>query len=207
MSSKRLNNDIRARIIKAAIEKAGINKLQNEINKRRNSLAVKAHASSHGGPEKYKIIQSILDGVRESMKTLESDYKISIRMTTSNSSEGYSFGGCRDTLSYGSDKNGEDLSLYSASWENRLFAADHPLSVEWNEIRQHQEVLSSQKEKVTQAVTAAVNSVTTVKRLLEIWPEAAELLPDDVEESKPSFPAISVDDLNAIVGLPSGEKK
>ncbi|WP_242452188.1 Nmad5 family putative nucleotide modification protein, partial [Providencia rettgeri] len=44
---------------------------------------------------------------------------------------------------------------------------------------------------------------TTVKRLLTIWPEAKELLPKDVEKASVQLPALKVEKLNEIIGLPT----
>lgn len=53
-------------------------------------------------------------------------------------------------------------------------------------------------------VSDALNSVTTVKKLTDKWPEVAELLP--ALPDKPQVPAIPVPSLNAQLGLPSEEK-
>lgn len=63
--------------------------------------------------------------------------------------------------------------------------------------------LDEQYASVRTAVRAAVNKPTTIKALLAAWPEAKELLPEQLAEAKTQLPAVQVADLNALVGLPS----
>lgn len=63
--------------------------------------------------------------------------------------------------------------------------------------------LDAQLSSVRSAVRAAVNKPTTIKALLAAWPEAKELLPEQLAEAKTQLPAVQVADLNALVGLPS----
>ncbi|MFA2284800.1 Nmad5 family putative nucleotide modification protein, partial [Escherichia coli] len=58
--------------------------------------------------------------------------------------------------------------------------------------------------RITGAVQwAALNSVTTVKRLIEVWPESKELLPKEADKASTALPALRVEDLNKMIGLPS----
>lgn len=59
-----------------------------------------------------------------------------------------------------------------------------------------------QKEGMAAQVKATLNQFTTVKKLLEAWPEAKDLIPDDVDEVKPKLPVVQVQDLNCLIGLP-----
>ncbi|MFT7963069.1 Nmad5 family putative nucleotide modification protein, partial [Salmonella enterica] len=45
--------------------------------------------------------------------------------------------------------------------------------------------------------------VTTVKRLIEVWPESKELLPKEADKASTALPALRVEDLNKMIGLPS----
>ncbi|MCZ5321574.1 Nmad5 family putative nucleotide modification protein [Escherichia coli] len=40
-----------------------------------------------------------------------------------------------------------------------------------------------------------MNSVTTVKRLIEVWPESKELLPKEADKASTALPALRVEDL------------
>lgn len=53
------------------------------------------------------------------------------------------------------------------------------------------------------SVEGALNSVTTVAKLLKVWPEAAELLPPNGGQLKTNLPAIKTEGINKLIGLPS----
>lgn len=104
------------------------------------------------------------------------------------------------------------ITLRVSEWEGSKVSpssftllADNPLVQEFHEICAQEKANAESWEQVKTNVYAAVKSVTTVARLLKIWPEVKELLPAYVEESKDQLPAIQVSDLNALVGLPSAE--
>ena len=44
---------------------------------------------------------------------------------------------------------------------------------------------------------------STVKRLIEVWPESKELLPKEADKASTALPALRVEDLNKMIGLPS----
>lgn len=95
--------------------------------------------------------------------------------------------------------------LCRSSYRNRVaITADNPLNDEFDAIEAEQKVINDLRTSVKSEVTAMVNSVTTIKKLLEIWPEAKELLPPD-EQVKSTAMVASVDNLNTMIGLPSGE--
>ncbi|MFN0682916.1 Nmad5 family putative nucleotide modification protein, partial [Escherichia coli] len=62
---------------------------------------------------------------------------------------------------------------------------------------------SSDSDQTVQAVRLPLNSVTTVKRLIEVWPESKELLPKEADKASTALPALRVEDLNKMIGLPS----
>lgn len=104
------------------------------------------------------------------------------------------------------------LTVYANGWDGEKVApgthtitADNPLAQQFHDICAEEKANTDQWEKVKASVNAATHAVSTVKALLKAWPEAKELLPTYVEESKPQLPAIQVADLNALVGLPSAE--
>ena len=102
------------------------------------------------------------------------------------------------------------MTVYANGWDgekvapgNHTITADNPLAQTFHDICAEEKLNTERWEQVKASVNAAIKSVTTVAKLLKIWPEAKELLPAYVEESKDQLPAIQVADLNALVGLPS----
>lgn len=62
--------------------------------------------------------------------------------------------------------------------------------------------IKSDETDIRQNVTAALDKARTVKRLLEQWPEAKELLPAE-DAVVPPPPAIRREALNEMIGLPT----
>ena len=59
--------------------------------------------------------------------------------------------------------------------------------------------LWEKKSAMKAKVFTVVDSVTTIKRLTEIWPEITEFLPEKVSGSGGGLPAYIISDLNASV--------
>lgn len=73
---------------------------------------------------------------------------------------------------------------------------------EFDSLVSRAEKVKGKREEVTAAVRGIVKKVTTVGKLLELWPEAKYLLPADFVEEKGTGVALAVDTLNALCGLP-----
>ncbi|EBP9595577.1 hypothetical protein ATQ54_26680, partial [Salmonella enterica] len=80
--------------------------------------------------------------------------------------------------------------------------ADDPLVTEFYSFDALYREIKSDETDIRQNVTAALNKARTVKRLLEQWPEAKELLPAE-DAVVPLPPAIRREALNEMIGLPS----
>lgn len=61
-------------------------------------------------------------------------------------------------------------------------------------LRKEEAALEEDRSALRREVRSVLNSVTTVKRLLDVWPEAEKYLPDRPET--PNLPAVVVADLN-----------
>lgn len=75
------------------------------------------------------------------------------------------------------------------------------LDNEWNELK-------AEMEKAKKVAMAAMNSVSTVKKLIDVWPEVEEFAKHYLEdgERKAILPAIPRDQLNILLNLPPEEK-
>jgi hypothetical protein len=85
-----------------------------------------------------------------------------------------------------------------------MLSADHPLTVEFEALGTIEADLNDRRNKLKYDVRAMVNSVTTVARLLAVWPEAKELIPTYAVQPK-NLPAVNVEQLNSAIGLPTEE--
>lgn len=67
--------------------------------------------------------------------------------------------------------------------------------------------LRLQLRELQDNVFASISSITTVKKLLEQWAEAIELLPDELKQPKVLLPALQSSKLNKLIGLPTKKAK
>lgn len=86
------------------------------------------------------------------------------------------------------------------------FDATHKLAAESDRVNSERKSLSDDIEKAKRAAEAAVNAVSTVKRLVEVWPEVAPFAAEYNTE-KPQLPAVQTAQLNTMLGLPVEEKE
>ena len=84
--------------------------------------------------------------------------------------------------------------------------ADNPLVQKFLDAEKVVEELDSSAKSIKANVKAVVYSVNSTKRLVEVWPEAAELIPSDIEVVRAAVPAIDFNNLNASIGIPSNKK-
>ena len=84
--------------------------------------------------------------------------------------------------------------------------ADNPLVQKFLDAEKALEDLKSSRQQIKDNVQAVVYSVSTIKRLIEVWPESAELIPTDVEVVRAGLPAINFENLNASIGIPTEKK-
>jgi hypothetical protein len=74
------------------------------------------------------------------------------------------------------------------------------LATEGRTLRQKRELYEAQRESARDHAKALLWSVSTLKRLLEVWPEAKPFLPKDLEQP-PTALTIPMAQLNAVFGL------
>ncbi|MGL5148281.1 MAG: Nmad5 family putative nucleotide modification protein [Plesiomonas shigelloides] len=92
------------------------------------------------------------------------------------------------------------------NYRNRIaIPADHQLAKEWDVLHQEELRIKEIQDTVRVNVTAMVNSVTTIKKLIDVWPECVELIPEQVNKPVVNLPTIKVDQLNTMIGIPSQE--
>lgn len=63
--------------------------------------------------------------------------------------------------------------------------------------------IEKQLKELEETVLASISSITTLKKLLEQWSEAKELLPAELLEAKVQLPALQTNNLNKLIGLPT----
>lgn len=85
------------------------------------------------------------------------------------------------------------------------FGADHPHSLAFEKITQDRDRLKEAVSISKRQTSAALNAVSTVEALIKAWPEVKPFAERWIEEkdSRPKLPAIPVESLNAVLGLPA----
>ncbi|WP_273827471.1 Nmad5 family putative nucleotide modification protein [Providencia rettgeri] len=200
----RLTNSLKEVITQNALEKSGVIQQQKELDLEYNKLALDVRIEALGGESKAKEMDDLYSKAKEITEKLREQVDESIGICYALGYRLYaSFGGMRLWLKYGRKENNDKIYLLTPCDSKLLFAADHHLSLKFTELEDKKRNINNKVSEVKANVTAALNSVTTVKRLLTIWPEAKELLPKDVEKASVQLPALKVEKLNEIIGLPT----
>lgn len=73
----------------------------------------------------------------------------------------------------------------------QLYAIDHDATA-----------LTSEIEQLKVSLNAVLNSVSTDKKLIEVWPEAVAFIPAAEKANTPQLPALPIAELNKLIGLP-----
>ena len=201
----KLTNAIRDVIVHNAVAKSGLNDVRDVIVKQRAEWAEKVRLEAIGGTEVEKELEELRnkyiklrDSVPEKViindgAIIRRDYDLLVNVAGI-SFRVYFHGG----LSYSYD----ELVNKITPMEHTLLA-DNPLVAEFHEIHNKQVEYDDKLSTLMNSVRATVQKVTTVKKLLEVWPEAKELIPEEVEKQVKQLPAIKTEDLNKMIGLPS----
>lgn len=198
----RLNNRIKEQIVDNAVVKAGLVEKKAALRERRAVWLESVRIQSIGGEEvEAKIksaetkIKSALKGVPEEILNggvFRTDYDIYLNVA------GCSF---RAYFNGGSNYHGDQVHRVTPT--RHTIQQGDPLVEEFHAIEAVDRELTDQEQTVRANVAGAVSKVGSVKKLLEMWPEAKELLPEDLSPVKKQLPAVKTEDLNAMIGLPT----
>ena len=77
----------------------------------------------------------------------------------------------------------------------------HDLAQDWNSVESDLKAVREERRLATAKIAGVLDSVTTLKRLRDVWPECEPFL-HGLERTAPSLPAVPVGDLNKLLGLP-----
>ena len=92
---------------------------------------------------------------------------------------------------------------YKYEWSRiAVFLPDHEIAIEIDQHLRAKEKLAEEKKTALAAVEALLRSVTTVEKLRTVWPDGEPFYRDVTPAPKPSLPALVVDDVNKMLGLP-----
>ncbi|EMJ6797686.1 hypothetical protein RGI81_003615 [Morganella morganii] len=200
----RLTNHIKSEIIKNALVKAGIQEEKSQLRAEKSALANDVRIAALGGAENAKKIDDKYATALAIVKELKSDVDEYIHIGNATDDEIYpAFGGQRTRLRYGRDDQGAVLRLLTPQNSKCLFPADHELSKRFAQIVDKESSIEKKEAEIKANVKAALDSVTTIKKLISVWPEVKEILPEGEQEQQTSLPAVKVENLNSLIGLPT----
>ncbi|UOL47398.1 hypothetical protein vBVpPvVp04M_00004 [Vibrio phage vB_Vp_PvVp04_M] len=205
----RLNKQVKEQILNNALKKAGVFEREAKLVQSKAKLAESVRLFAVGGKAEECKLVKIEKKIKDLIGTIPKcvDIKGNFRFDENHGIKA-SFGGRQFILYYSGGKDeGEDRVFKTLSpcmyGDPVKLPVDHELCVKFDEIQLEEKTVKDLKTSITLNVNAMVNSVTTDKKLVEIWPESKELIPDDAGATKINLPTTNVESLNAMIGIPS----
>ena len=180
MSSVRLNQQIRNTILQRMLKHAFSERLET-LDKEEEAL----------GDDIYDDIYP--KEIRKKMAALPADYLPIAKY------HHVAFGGQVTQIKWAELRRiSSDLYGYHTA---KAYDAADPFSKRFFELEKHRAKLKEERERAAKAAAAALNSCTTIKKLLEVWPEAAPFVEDFTAPPAVLALTLSIKDLNAQLGL------
>ncbi|AGF88165.1 hypothetical protein SP058_00250 [Salmonella phage FSL SP-058] len=208
--SVRLTNAARDEIVKAAVNKSGFPKRIKEARIALEDIKMECWIAAFGGLKAYRRLCDRFETIEEKISELR---KSGVNVPSLGSGHTWSnsklnLAGMQvpsPDMNWVSDKFKELRVIYM--YDNKpTLTADNPLVQKFLDAEKALEDLKSSRQQIKDNVQAVVYSVSTTKRLIEVWPESAELIPREVEVVRAGLPAINFESLNASIGIPSEKK-
>lgn len=195
----RITNAIKDAIVKNALAKSGATARIKAVEEKRFEWAERARIETLGGPEKAAEYAAINKKSRKAYDALPQGLRVAANIVERRGSFYLNLAGLSLTVK---------LRGYAEASRNReVIHADNPLCQQFHDIEAEEKSAVEQGTTVEIQVRATLDKFGTVKRLVEAWPEAQELLPPTTVSPKSNLPAIKVADLNKLVGLPSDKEQ
>ena len=188
----RITNKLRDLLVSKAIENSPLNKKEAELEKLISEQADVIRLEVIGGKETEK---AIIRFFKNSEKMLES---FPIRVGGI-----FSPYGSHITINYQGRYHPIDLGE-----PTKIIPFNKVVISSANEAMDRYENLLTQRDECRASIIAlesniyaVLKSVTTIKQLLKVWPDAKDLLPDP-KSKESTLPAIPIKELNKQLGLP-----
>ena len=203
----RLTNDVKDKIITAALRKAGIFEEFAQHAVKRAEWANKVRLANLG------IKESLLLEAKENIKNILSTLPKKVINQSETFCTKRSMYICIGGSYFNADFNGNyinapvvigghDVWLLTVNTTVILDVLS-PLAMEYTNIEHERIDLEAKRNEIRTQVAAAMSQYNTVAQLLKAWPEAIELIPPALLPKKKQLPMIPVEDLNLLIGLPS----
>ncbi|MGO2457029.1 Nmad5 family putative nucleotide modification protein [Vibrio casei] len=208
----RLNKTIREKIINNALNASGVIERNEKLIERRAKLANDVRLFALGGEDVEREILSKVEKIKSyTKKNGHKLVSVSVDICRTDYEIKCNFSGMSVNLSFNGfeahKRPVKRLPFVMGDYGNRVvITRDNPLFDEFEVIEIEQKTIHDLSNQVKMEVGAIVNSVTTIKKLVEVWPECVDLLPPEEKQTGTAMVA-NVDNLNAMIGLPKGDDK
>lgn len=180
MSAIKLNTHIRGKLLQAMLLK-GIEAEEKHVQEMEHLTAETVYKALYK-PEDLARINALPDG------WLATRTDIRVKIGTS----GYNY----RSLDFAAPRRFLDSTGECAM---ALNARDELAGIIEDYIRERDRVMAK-KEQLKESLQAVLNSVTTIGRLLEVWPEA-RVFTESLDLSRPQLPALPIKSLNKQLGI------
>jgi len=192
----KLTHDLKSTIKANACTSAGLDKQHEQIQAAKATLAedlysLRMSEYKHDIPHIEALEKSIAETIPEGLRC-------SIVLVGRGTRQLYNVGGEVHRIDY----PGEPRILDT---KNKGFAiqASHPLAKRLTKLNNQAADLKDRYDQVKAEVGAVLSSVNTIPQLLKVWPEAKELLPERNKPAPAQLPAVQIQHLNSVLGLPT----
>ncbi|EJX4926987.1 hypothetical protein OD635_003974 [Salmonella enterica] len=201
-----LNKAVKEIIVDNALAKAGIPQRKKALRAARVDWAERVRLKAIGGPEAEAEILKAEKKIAALIAKLPEILRTDNMMIRTGTDIYLNLAGSRVCAyfngNYRGYEQGEPDPIRKIAPYEYTLLADDPLVTEFYSFDALYREIKSDEADIRQNVTAALDKARTVKRLLEQWPEAKELLPAE-NAIVPLPPAIRREALNEMIGLPS----
>ena len=191
----KLTGWMRDAIVDNAVEKAGINKAFQEYRAERSDWVCAVVDESIGGAEAVAKLETANKKIAAIVRELPEELRTELRAGPMEGTIYVSLGGMRARVNEFRGRRPGKSGL--------MLSSDHPLTVQFEKLEAREKELQLRKSNLRAEVRAVVDSVTTINKLLSVWPEAKELLPASANPQTKNLPSVNVESLNAAIGLPT----
>jgi len=200
--SAKLTNYMRERIAEALVQHR-FNEPALAIIARRAALASKVYNDLYS-PADQKKMAALPNG------WLPEDDDISVQFGSGSNYTNIDFSGAvygaiARVLKEPLDRTTRRVASSHVSGCARSYEPTHPFVAEYEALKADTAALVTEIETAERQAKSAIASASTVKRLIEMWPDIEPFAKDYQDETKPSLPALPTDQLNALFKLPVSE--
>lgn len=196
----RLTKQVKESIVKAAVKKSGVLDKQAAIRSRYAAWAERVRVIGMT-PEMEETIEqakALLKPVTEANpdRNVSDSTQCLLFVNVAGCSRKFFFNG-------NADKDDGTPSVYKrAPYSSVVLKADDPLVAELYDIDHDSKAVNDEHASLLASLWAVLDSVSTDKKLYEVWPEAKAFVPAAERAASVNLPALPISELNKLIGLP-----